>query len=176
MIELCSPARSRPPATTTPPEPPEAGTEAHSPPQADQGNGQAPEVESDERDESGRYLSREAASYRRRLRDTEQERDQLRERLERYERAEVERLASAAGLQVAGDVWQFGAELEHLRTEDGSIDAETVKGLVADIVKDRPGLQARPVGDFGIGRGASASITRAMPKPGLSQLLKPGHG
>jgi hypothetical protein len=31
-----------------------------------------------ERDEGGHYLSREAASYRRRLRETETERDQLR--------------------------------------------------------------------------------------------------
>ena len=129
----------------------------------------------DERDETGRYLSREAASYRRRLRETETERDQLREQLDRLQRAEVERLASAAGLQMAADVWTFGAELEHLRTEDGSIDSETVNGLVADIVKDRPGLQARPVGDLGIGRGASASSLRTGPKVGLSQLLKPGQ-
>ena len=87
----------------------------------------------------------------------------------------VERLASAARLQVAGDVWQFGAELERLRTEDGSIDSSTVQALVADIVKSRPGLQARPVGDLGIGRGAAAAGTRTQPKVGLSQLLKPGQ-
>lgn len=163
------------PAPTTPPAAPEAAAGAPSPPQADQGNGQAPETESDERDESGRYLSREAASYRRRLRDTEAERDQLRERVERYERTEVERLAARAGLQVPGDIWSFGAELEHLRTEDGSIDAETVNGLVADIVKDRPGLQARPVGDLGIGRGGSALGMHTKEHVGLSALLKPGR-
>jgi hypothetical protein len=53
----------------------------------------------DERDESGCYLSREAASYRRRLRETEAERDDLRGRLDRSERAEVERLAGDAGLR-----------------------------------------------------------------------------
>jgi hypothetical protein len=127
----------------------------------------------DERDESGRYLSREAASYRRRLRDAESERDGLRERLERYERAEVERFASDAGLQVASDVWQFGAQLDALRTEDGAIDHEAVSGLVGEIVKDRPGLQARPEGDLGIGRGAAAAGTRIEPKVGLSALLKP---
>jgi hypothetical protein len=128
---------------------------------------------SDERDDQGRYLSREAASYRRRLRETETERDDLRTRLERYERAEVERFASDAGLQVASDVWQFGAQLDALRTEDGAIDAEAVSGLVGEIVKDRPGLQARPEGDLGIGRGAAAAGTRIEQPVGLSALLKP---
>lgn len=165
------------PATTTPAETPEAGTEAPSGPQhAAQGTGEpTSETASDERDENGRYLSREAAGYRRRLRETETERDQLREQLDRVQRAEVERLASAAGLAVASDVWQFGATLQTLRGEDGSIDSETVSGLVADIVKDRPGLQARPVGDIGIGRGATAAGTRQPEKVGLSQLLKPGR-
>ena len=125
-----------------------------------------------ERDESGRYLSREAANYRRRLRDTEAERDSLREQLDRVQTAEVERLAAQHGLAVARDVWQFGATLETLRGEDGGIDGEVVAGLVADIVKDRPGLQAPLVGDLGIGRGGTA-WTR--PHVGLSQLLKPGH-
>jgi hypothetical protein len=128
---------------------------------------------SDERDESGRYLSREAASYRRRLRETETERDQLRTQLDRLQTAEVERLAGNAGLQVPTDVWTFGAELDHLRLEDGSIDHDTVNELAASILKDRPGLQARPTGDLGIGRGAAAAGTHTEQKVGLSQLLKP---
>jgi hypothetical protein len=94
-------------STMTPATPPEPSPE---PPEGVSAPGPGPEGPSgdegqnDERDESGRYLSREAASYRRRLRDTETERDQLREQLDRLQRAEVERLASAAGLQVAGDV------------------------------------------------------------------------
>ena len=51
-------------------------------------------------------------------------------------------------------------EPETLRGEDGRIDAETVTGLVADIVKNRPGLKAQRVGDLGIGRGASAAPRR----------------
>jgi hypothetical protein len=133
----------------------------------------APNGATDERDESGRYLSREAASYRRRLRETESERDDMRTRLEGYERAEVERLASDAGLQVASDVWQFGATLDTLRDENNAIDADAVSGLVSEIVKDRPGLQARPQGDLGIGRGAGAAGTTTEQKVGLSQLLKP---
>ena len=44
--------------------------------------------------------------------------------------AEVERLAGAAGLSVPGDIWQFGASLDTLRTETGEIDAETVTRAV----------------------------------------------
>jgi hypothetical protein len=129
----------------------------------------------DERDESGRYLSREAANYRRRLRDTEAERDRLRERVNTYERAEVERIAAGAGLQVPADVWTFGATLDTLRGENGGIDADAVNGLVGEIVKDRPGLQARPTGDLGIGRGAAAVGGNVRePEVGLSALLKPG--
>jgi hypothetical protein len=162
-------------ATDAPAEPAEAGSEAASAP-----NGaDAPPPESGagenggERDEGGKFLSREAAGYRRRLRDTEQERDQLRTRLEGYERAEVERIAGDAGLQVPGDVWTFGATLDTLRGEDGGIDPEAVGGLVGEIVKDRPGLQARPVGDIGIGRGGAAAGTTRTPEVGLSALLKP---
>jgi hypothetical protein len=128
-----------------------------------------------ERDEQGRYLSREAASYRRRLRETESERDGLRERLEGYERADVERVAGDAGLQVASDVWTFGATLDTLRDEDGAIDHDAVHDLVKEIVKDRAGLQATPVGDIGIGKGAAAAGTARAPEVGLSALLKPGQ-
>jgi hypothetical protein len=128
-----------------------------------------------ERDDGGRFLSREADSYRRRLRDAEAERDGLRERLEGYERHEVERLEGDAGLQVPGDVWTFGATLDTLRGEDGGIHQDAVSGLVGEIVRDRPGLQARPTGDLGIGRGAGAAGTTHTPEVGLSKLLKPGQ-
>jgi hypothetical protein len=128
-----------------------------------------------ERDESGRYLSREAASYRRRLRETETERDELRAQLDRVQTAEAERLASAAGLAAPSDLWQFGASLETLRGDDGAIDAEAVNGLVDEIVANRPGLRASPVGDLGIGRGGAAIGLRTEQGVGLSALLKPGR-
>lgn len=158
--------------TETSPEPPESGTAPGSAP----GSGGEPGGQGDgDRDESGKFLSREAASYRVRLREAEAERDSLRERLDRLQRAEVERLASAGGLAVAGDVWQFGASLDTLRGEDGTIDAETVEGLIAALLRDRPGLRSTPVGDVGIGRGGAARGQGPAPKVGLSQLLKPGR-
>jgi hypothetical protein len=163
--------------------PAEAGVGSHSedkgatPETADRHGGPniktQPAETDDERDEQGRYLSREAASYRRRLRDAEAERDDLRGRLEGYERAEVERLAGDAGLQVPGDVWTFGASLDTLRGEDGGIDSESVHELATSILKDRPGLAQRPAGDLGIGRGAAAAGTTHAPEVGLSALLKP---
>jgi hypothetical protein len=163
--------------TLTPSQPPDSSPET---PQAlaptpQTPAGDAASLEDGERDETGRSLSREAASYRRRLRETEAQRDALREQLDRIQTADVERIASASGLAVAGGVWQLGASLEALRSDDGTIDVETVERLVADILRDRPGLQTRPVGDVGIGRGGDALPTRG-PKVGLSALLKPGGG
>ena len=102
-------------------------------------------------------------------------RDRLQEQLDRLQRAEVERLAGQAGLAVAGDVWQFGATLDTLRGEDGTIDAETVTGVVDAIVSDRPGLQAPKMGSFRVGEGSTAAGRSRGPTPGLSQLLKPGQ-
>ena len=127
-----------------------------------------------ERGEDGRLLSREAARYRTQLREVQAERDRLREQLDQHQTVEVERLAERAGLAVAGDVWTFGATLDTLRDDTGSIDRETVEGVVADIVKSRPGLRAPVNGDIGIGRGAAARPPKP-PAVGLSSLLKPGR-
>jgi hypothetical protein len=167
-------AATTPTATETSAEPAEGASEA--PAGSERSSADAnnhPTEASDERDESGRYLSREAASYRRRLRDAESERDQLRAQLDQLQTTEAERLAAAAGLSAPGDLWAFGATLDTLRDENNAIDADAVSGLVSEIVKDRPGLQARPQGDLGIGRGAGAAGTTTEPKVGLSQLLKP---
>jgi hypothetical protein len=129
------------------------------------------ELDGGERDEQGRYLSREAATYRRRLRETEAERDRLATRLDELQRAEVERLAGAAGMAVPGDLWSTGTQLENLRDDAGRIEGETVSALVGDILQSRPTWRAS-AGDFGIGRGAGARAPRA-PKVGLSALLKP---
>ena len=126
---------------------------------------------SGERDETGRYLSREAATYRRRLRETEAERDQLRSTLDELQRGEVERLAAAAGMAVPGDLWSTGTVLANCRDDDGRIDVEVVQGLVDDVLRSRPTWRAPVNGDLGIGKGNAAS-GGAAPKVGLSALLK----
>jgi hypothetical protein len=156
------------PATETSPEPAQAVSEPHSAP--DPAAAQ-PDPNGSERDESGQFLSREAANYRRRLRETEQERDQLRTLLDDLQRAEVERLAGAAGMAVPGDLWTLGTEIANLRDDDGRIEPDTVQALVGDVLKSRPTWR-NTVGSFGGGQGAAAAGHRP-PKVGLSQLLKP---
>ena len=125
---------------------PEDGSQA--PSDGGEGGSQGP---NDDRDESGRYIGREAARWRTQLREVERERDSLREQLDRAQTAEVERLAQAAGLAVPQDVWLHGASLANLRTEDGDIDGDTVTAMVGDLLKGRPGLQAPKPGHLGIG-------------------------
>ncbi|ONM47168.1 hypothetical protein [Nocardia donostiensis] len=91
-------------------------------------------TESDTEQQSG---NREAAKYRRQLRDTETERDQLRERVTAYERAEVERLV-ADHLADPADLWVAGTELDALRGKGGAVDPEKVKAAVAELLEQRP--------------------------------------
>ncbi|PPJ24147.1 hypothetical protein C5E45_28280 [Nocardia nova] len=87
--------------------------------------------------------NREAARYRRQLRDTEAERDALRERITGYERAEAERLAADV-LTDPADLWAAGVKLDDLRSEDGALDAEKVTAAVAGIAEARPHWRRPP--------------------------------
>lgn len=95
---------------------------------------EAPVTEPDTEQQTG---NREAAKYRRQLRDTENERDTLRERVTGYERAEVERLV-ADRLADPADLWVAGTELDSLRGKDGAIAPEKVKAAVAELLEQRP--------------------------------------
>jgi len=93
----------------------------------------------------------EAARYRRRLREAEgqrdavtAERDGLAQRVERMQRADVERLASTGGLAAPADLWALGGvELAELLDDDGEVDAEAVAEAVAGVLEARPGLRGR---------------------------------
>lgn len=85
--------------------------------------------------------NREAANYRRRLRDTENERDTLRDRLQAAQRREVEQLAGAT-LENAADLWQFGATLdEFLDPDSGAVSPESVTGVTETMLQARPYLR-----------------------------------
>ena len=125
---------------------------------------------STEADDSGdsAKLRREAARYRRSLRDTEVERDNLRDRLTLLQRAEVERLASGDdGLAVPGDLWLSGVDLASLLDGDGNVDLAQVREAVAKVLDDRPHWRrAAPVGfDGGVRQPAPAGVT-------MQQLLQ----
>ena len=88
--------------------------------------------------------SREAARYRRKLRETEAERDTLTGRLEAMQRAEAERVAGEH-LDKAEALWASGAELADLLDEDGNVSAEKVATVAAELV-ERLGVREVPNG------------------------------
>lgn len=83
----------------------------------------------DQDDDTGGKGNKEAARYRRRLRETEQERDTLKATVVALQRAEVDRLATANGLKPAA-LWS-SAELGDLLSDDGAVDAEKVSAAIA---------------------------------------------
>jgi len=81
---------------------------------------------------------REAAKYRRRLRDTEAERDGLVARVQAMQRLEVERLVST-DLATPADVWLTDTSMSDLLDDDGEVDPAKVTDAVATVLTDRPG-------------------------------------
>ena len=158
-----------PAAPTDPPETPPGEPSPPVPPPAEPPDPTAP-VDGDPPDVAS--LRREAAGYRTRLRDTEAERDALRARVERHERADVERLAEAAGFAQPSDVFMFAQDLEQLRADGGELDPGRVAELAARVLTERPGLR-KPGLDFGSGSRLDG-VPR--PQPGLWDLLPQNRG
>lgn len=94
-----------------------------------------PETEATET-ESG---NSEAAKYRRRLRDTESERDQLAERVQRMQRSQIERQI-ADQLSVPGDLFAFGLSVGDLLDDNGEPDEGLIATAVYGLLEQRPGL------------------------------------
>ncbi len=95
-----------------------------------------------------RTANREAAAYRRRLRDTEAERDALAGRVEALQRREAERIA-AEHLADPTDLWLLDDDLGALLT-DGDVDLTKVVAAAKAITATRPRLAAAPL-DLGQG-------------------------
>lgn len=87
-------------------------------------------------DESGDERGRER-KLRRRAQSAERERDALRERVERYQRREVENIA-AQRLLDGRDVWASGATLSQMLNDSGDVDPTKVERVVLDLVQSRP--------------------------------------
>ncbi|WP_280502433.1 hypothetical protein [Nocardia farcinica] len=87
--------------------------------------------------------NREAAKWRRQLRDVEAERDGLRERVTSYERTEVERLA-AGKLADPSDLWTAGVELDSLRDKSGAIDPAKVAAAAGKVLEEHPHWKRQP--------------------------------
>lgn len=84
---------------------------------------------------------KEAAKYRRRLRETETERDALTKRVETLQRGEVERLAGH--LSQPSAVWAAGVQLADVLDEQGDVDPEKVR-LAVTAASEQLGLARAP--------------------------------
>lgn len=93
------------------------------------------------------------------------------ERVERMQRAEVERLAADAGLSIASDVFTMsGNEPADYLDDDGNVDAEKVAADVAAVLAERPGLRKNaPAFDPTQGSGGRNA---PKPEPSLSAMIK----
>lgn len=80
---------------------------------------------------------KEAARYRRRLRDTETERDTLASRVETLQRAEAERLAGQH-LANGADLWLTGTQLADLLDDNGNLDPAKITTTAQNLGNDRP--------------------------------------
>lgn len=133
------------PAHEPPKDPQEAATPA--PPADPPQDGAQPPADPPEGGNS------EAAKYRRRLRDTEAERDAHAARIEAFQRRDVARLAGES-LAQPEDLFDVGGrDLADLLDDSGEVDPEKVSLASAALLESRPGL----------------AKTKEQPWPGLGQ-------
>lgn len=110
------------------------------------------------------------ARYRVERNEARAERDALAQRVERMQRAEVERLASD-GLSHPADLFSLsGNELADYLTDAGDVDAEKVAADVAAILAERPGLKKGFVRGFDPTQGTGGRPPKGQAT--LAHLLK----
>lgn len=95
----------------------------------------------------GDKAAREAAKYRRRLREVEAERDRLAEQVEALQRAEIERLSYTEHRVKGAAIWAGGYTVSDLIGEDGRPD-ETKVAAAAKDVAERFGIDQRGGGVY----------------------------
>lgn len=103
---------------------------------------------------------REAAKYRRKLREAEAERDTLAERLATLQRQEVARLAGDV-LAQGDDLFALGVDLGQVLDDDGNVDPARVTEAARTIAADRPGLGRPPLD---LGQGVRTAATAPGPR------------
>lgn len=123
--------------------------------------------------ESKASTSREAAKYRRQLREAEAERDTLAGRLAAQQRAEVDRLAEAAGIRPAA-LWATGVDLPDLLTTDGAVDAQAVAERI-DAATEALGLR-RPIDGHVAAEGGFPDLSQLRSGGRFEDAFRPGRG
>src|SRR4051794_15129710 len=135
---------------------PDAGTETSASGSTAAPTAPAPPEETSASSDTG---SREAAKYRKRLREAEGERDQLSTQLEAMRRREAERLAGDVGLADAADLWRDDLQLDAVLSEDGTVDPQKVAAAGEELLSRHPHWKkAAPTGgwDGGVRQQAAA--------------------
>lgn len=117
---------------------------------------QTPDAEAD--DQVG-ALRREAARYRTRLREAEQQRDQSTARLADMQRAEVERTVTTGPRPLANgaDLWTGGVSLEELLDDNGALDSAKLEAARERVLSEHPNWRAPTTGFDGGVRGPAPS-------------------
>ncbi len=125
-------------ATTEPVEPAETSQDAPHEPE---------DTEPEEEPEDDAKGGKEAARYRRRLRETEAERDALTERVESLQRSVVDSIVTEGGkggrMHSTEPFWAGGVDLADLLDEGGDVDRAKVLAAVDDVAV-RFGITRRP--------------------------------
>ena len=159
--QAADPLGEAPPATSDagPARRPLPGAEGSNIPDAPETPESAVETEQDPTDPADKS-GREAAKYRRQLREVEAERDQLRATVESLQRAEAQRLAATELAQPAA-LWAAGVQLGDLIDPDGQIDPAKVAQAVTT---------ARQT------LGLAAPLQQPQPDPGQGITQPPAAG
>ncbi len=98
--------------------------------------------------------NREAAKYRRQLREVEAKRDKITATLEAAQRSRVEAVAVSQGI-TADALWAAGSQLDALLTADGQPDADAIAAAVQH-TRDYFGITVKPATAAGLKSGAMA--------------------
>lgn len=126
--------------------------------------GADPDAEGDEEPDESTKAGREAAKYRRRLRETEAERDSLTEQVNTLRRSVAEQIAATSGMAKPEALWIGDAVVEDMLDDDGNVDRDRVLAACDD-VSARFGLRRRPrpnLAQLETGEGAPRSVADEM--------------
>lgn len=119
----------------------------------------------------GDKAAREAAKYRRRLREVEAERDRLAAQVEDLLRAEIERLSYAEHRVKGAAIWAGGYKVSDLISDDGRPDESKVAAAAKDVA-ERFGIN--PLGG-GVYVPAEGRTPELSPKVTWDRLLHPNR-
>ncbi len=120
------------------------------------------------------HPGREAAKYRRQLRDAEATRDTLAARVQRFQTAEAERVAAGPGrLLDPTDLWRV-TDLADVVDDDGELDLEKVSDAVDKLIERKPHY-AEPQTSLDLDLGPRGAV-QSKPAVSWRDVIGPAGG